>query len=169
MVRLIGRKGRGARPGKVNDFRIEYLPDNKAIISTLAAWHNGMWPHGSIEYRKMHLGSQVGSRGIPSTFVAMSGKTLLGSASLVPQDLQVRQELSPWMATVFVAPEYRKSGAGSALVSRVVREADRLNMAPIYLFTPDKEKFYAALGWSVIERIFYRGEQQSIMQIHPKS
>jgi N-acetylglutamate synthase-like GNAT family acetyltransferase len=98
----------------------------------------------------------------------MSGKTLLGSASLVPQDLQVRQELSPWMATVFVAPEYRKNGVGSTLVNRVVQEAGRLNTETVYLFTPDKEKFYAALGWLVIERILYRGEQQSIMKIHPQ-
>ena len=103
------------------------------------------------------------------TFVAMSGKSLLGSASLVPQDLKVRQELSPWMDTVFVAPEYRKKGVGSALVNRVVLEAGRLNIETLYLFTPDKEKFYTALGWLVIERIIYNGEQQSIMKIHPKS
>ncbi|MBW2622178.1 MAG: GNAT family N-acetyltransferase [Deltaproteobacteria bacterium] len=169
MVRLIRRKGREARSGKENNIRVGYLPDNKTTISTLAAWHNGMWPHGSIEYRKMHLRSQVGSRDIPTTFVAMSGKTLLGSASLVRQDLKVRPQLSPWMATVFVAPKYRKYGVGSALVKQVVQEAGRLNKEALYLFTPDKEKFYLALGWSVIERIFYRGEQQSIMKIHPKS
>lgn len=169
MVRLIRRKTRRTQSGKVKNIRVEYLPDNKSIIATLAAWHNSMWPHGSIEYRKMHLKSQVGSRGIPTTFVAMSGKILLGSASLVPQDLKARQELSPWMATVFVAPEYRKKGVGSTLVNRVVLEAARLNIETVYLFTPDKEKFYAALGWLVIERITYRGELQSIMKIHPKS
>ncbi len=169
MVRLIRRKNRRNQAGELKDLRIEYLPDNAAIISTLAEWHSGMWPHGSFEYRKMLLRSQVGSRGIPTTFVAISGKALLGSASLVRQDLKVRQELSPWMATVFVGPEYRKLGAGSALVKQVVKEAARLKTEALYLFTPDKEKFYLSLGWSLIERIHHRNEEQSIMKIYPNS
>ncbi len=169
MVRLLRRKSRRKKAEELKDLRVEYLPDNEAIISTLAKWHNGMWPHGSVEYRKMHLRSQVGSRGIPTTFVAISGETLLGSASLVPQDLKVRQELSPWMATVFVGLKYRKQGAGSAMVKRVVKEAARLKTEALYLFTPDKEKFYLSLGWSLIERINYRNEEQSIMKINPKS
>lgn len=168
MVSLIRRKGLRNQAEELEDLRIEYLPDNEAIISTLAKWHNGMWPHSSVEYRKMHLRFQIGSRGIPTTFVAMSGKTLLGSASLVRQDLKVRQELSPWMATVFVDPKYRKQGAGSALVKRVVKEAARLKTEALYLFTPDKEKFYLSLGWSLIERIHHRNEEQSIMRIYPK-
>jgi GNAT superfamily N-acetyltransferase len=169
MVRLIRRKGLRNQAEELKDLRIEYLPNNEAIISTLAKWHNGIWPHGSVEYRKMHLRSQVGSRGIPTTFVAMSGKTLLGSASLVLQDLKARPELSPWMATVFVVPKYRKQGTGSALVNRVVKEAVRLKAEALYLFTPDQEKFYSSLGWSLIERIHHRNEEQSIMRIYPKS
>ncbi len=62
---------------------------------------------------------------MPTTFVALKDGKPAGSASLVNLDLSSRQELSPWLAAVYVSPEHRNQGIGAALVNRVVDEARR--------------------------------------------
>jgi GNAT superfamily N-acetyltransferase len=94
---------------------------------------------------------------------------LLGSASLIENDMATRPELFPWLASVFVAPEHRRRGIGAALVERVMTEARSLRTPRLYLYTAGAGALYLRLGWSVMERTFYRplwGEQEiTIMQL----
>ena len=146
---------------------IEYLPRNQDIIHTLAKWHYAQWgylnPGDSVETRIADFNAQLGSKGIPITFIALSEATLLGSASLVAHDMDTRPDLSPWLASVYVAPEYRNRGVGSALVRRAMEEARDRGVGRLYLFTPNKEAFYTHLGWSTVERTDYKGEPVVIM------
>ncbi len=153
----------------IQSFQIEYLVNRPEYIPILAHWHYMEWsylnPGDSVERRITRLQSHGGPGQIPMTFIALQGETLLGSASLIPHDMDTRMDLSPWLASVYVAPEFRRCGIGSALVGRVVGEARILGIHPLYLFTTDKESFYAGLGWSVVERTIYRGQQVTIMAI----
>lgn len=157
---------------------IDYLADHPGFIPTLARWHHEQWKHldpgGSVEQRIAQLQAHLRKRQIPTTFVAVSLSDgpgserdrveVLGSASLIAHDMDTHPELSPWLASVFVAPEQRGQGIGTALVRRVIQEAEALGVAQLYLFTtPDKHGFYARLGWSLIERTRYRGYQQIVM------
>jgi GNAT superfamily N-acetyltransferase len=149
--------------------RIGYLEDNVALIPTLARWHYEEWdslnPNSSVEMYVQRLQSHLGRKRIPTTFVASSRGIPIGSASLVTHDMATRTDLSPWLASVYVVPGYRGQGIGSALVHRVVKEAQELGVDTLYLFTPDREGFYTSLGWSTIEHIEYRGRQVVIMAI----
>jgi GNAT superfamily N-acetyltransferase len=148
---------------------IAYLADRPAFIPTLARWHHAQWSYldvgVSAEQRAVRLQAHLGRRQIPTTFVALRGDTLLGSASLIAHDMDTRMDLSPWLASVYVAPEHRGRGVGTALVRRVVEEAKALEVETLYLFTPDKEGFYAHLGWSVLDRTSYRGYQVAVMAL----
>jgi GNAT superfamily N-acetyltransferase len=163
--------------------QIDYLADHPHAITTLARWHHEQWKHlnpgTSIEQRIARLHTHLGKGQIPMTFVALcpsevrcsqpgipvtEREIFVGSASLIAQDMDTRPDLSPWLASVFVAPEYRRKGIGTALVRRVIQEAARLDTTRLYLFTtPDKQRFYARLGWSLIEHTRYRGYQQIVM------
>jgi GNAT superfamily N-acetyltransferase len=149
---------------------IVYLGDHPEWVNVLARWHHQQWsyldPHLSMQERAAFLARHASRPQIPVTFVALSGKTLLGSASLVARDMDIRAHLSPWLASVFVAPDQRRRGIGSALVARVVQEARVLDVGQLYLFTPDKEAFYARRGWTVLEQVEYRGVQVTVMT-HP--
>jgi len=57
---------------------------------------------------------------------------------------------------VFVPSEYRRRGIGATLVGRVVQEARSLGVPRLYLYTPGSGELYLRLGWSVVERTFYR-------------
>jgi GNAT superfamily N-acetyltransferase len=78
-----------------------------------------------------------------------------------------REDLSPWLASVYVAPPYRRRGIGAALVRRVVQEASNQRIPVVYLYTTSKENenFYTKLGWSVCERVEFLGKLRVIMEI----
>ncbi len=86
-----------------------------------------------------------------------------GTASIYVHDLETRPDLSPWLAAVYVDPLFRRQGIGSALVQAIEREACRLQIARLYLFTPDQEPFYTRLGWSLLERQEYWNESVVVM------
>jgi len=100
---------------------------------------------------------------VPTGFVAVLDEVVVGMACLVAHDMETRPELTPWLATVLVAPDYRGRGIGSALSERVVAEARALAFSKVYLVTFDKTSFYARLGWSNLERTDYLGLPATIM------
>ncbi len=150
---------------------IEYLCDQLDFAPTLARWHfeafGGLIEGDSSERRRSELIESAGRRAIPSVFVATEAGRLVGSATLAPSDMDTRPELTPWLADVFVAPEFRRRGIASALVRRVVREAGDLGVPEVYLFTIGsmRERLYAGLGWKVIERPVYMGAVPVLMSI----
>jgi GNAT superfamily N-acetyltransferase len=161
------------------DFTVEPLADNIEFVPILAGWHWAEWetedPQGTPEKWAERLARRTRRDGIPTTFVAVSspmsgapaGGQLLGSASLVEHDLRPRPDLTPWLAGVYVAPAWRGRGVGSALVRRVVAFAAALGIPRLYLHTSTAEPLYAALGWAVVERCQYAGQDMAIMAIVP--
>ena len=150
---------------------IDYLADHPEFLRMLAEWQHGEWGHlrpgDSVEARMARLGKFSERDRIPLSVVAHDNGELLGSASLIPHDMETRLELTPWLAGVFVAPEHRRRGIGAALVRRVMVEAGRLNVSVLYLYTVHSEKFYASLGWSLQEHTTYRNQNIAIMTCHP--
>lgn len=87
----------------------------------------------------------------------------MGVASLRVHDLEGRENLTPWLGGVYVAPDSRRRGVGTALVRAVEEKARELGFEEIYLFTLDREDWYASLGWSTIETIHWRGDPGVVM------
>jgi GNAT superfamily N-acetyltransferase len=148
---------------------IDYLTNQLSFIPTLADWHHHQFRHlspgSTVERCISKLSAQPGGRKIPTTVVAVEGGQPLGSASLVAQDMAIRPDYSPWLASVFVAPEFRRRGIGSALVGRIVEEARALGVRRLFLYTPDKESFYTRLGWRTLEWVDYRHHHVAVMAI----
>ena len=140
-------------------------------IPILASWHHQEWsylhPEGSIEKRIENMQSFLNDDFIPSTFIALEND-LLGSAAIVAQDMDTKQELSPWLASVFVSPENRSRGIGSKLVIQVMNYTRDAGIKTLFLFTPDKESFYKRLGWHTISKEIYRGHRVTVMQVNLK-
>jgi N-acetylglutamate synthase-like GNAT family acetyltransferase len=63
-----------------------------------------------------------------------------------------------------VAPELRRQGVGTAVVGAVEDKARELGFEEIYLFTLDREEWYASLGWSPLESVHWRGHPGVIMR-----
>jgi N-acetylglutamate synthase-like GNAT family acetyltransferase len=152
-----------------SSIRIELLADFPEHVETLARWCHGQWgfihPDDTLDARTARLRERLGREGVPSVYVALSGGTLLGSASLVNHDLASRADLSPWLASLYVAPESRRRGVGEMLVGRVVARARELRYASLYLYTFDHESYYARRGWTTIGNAEVAGRAIAIMSI----
>ncbi len=146
---------------------LHYLADRPEHIPQLAAWHFAQWgelnPANDFATRIARLQTHLQRRAVPTTFLACEDDELLGSASLVVSDLDIRPELTPWLASVFVAPIARNHGVGTLLVQRVMSEAHAIGVPRLHLFTLDQERFYAAMGWRLSERILWRKYEIAVM------
>jgi GNAT superfamily N-acetyltransferase len=151
---------------------IEYLADHPEALPLLAGWQHKEWgyirPGDTVEKRMERLLGYSNRDRIPLTVVALDGDVLLGSASLVAHDMETRMELTPWMAGVYVGEAYRRRGIGAELVRRAMAEAWKLNVPVLYLYTLYSEKFYAGLGWTLLEHTDYREQPVAIMSCRPQ-
>lgn len=147
--------------------RIEFLADHPEAIDPLARWHYDEWreliPEWSYETARQELALHTGRATIPTTLVALEGTEVIGSASLLVEDLPEWKQFTPWVASVFVAPAWRGRGVGSRLVNRAVEVAGLTGAATVYLLTPAQEAFYRRLGWSVMDVPFNPGRRVTIM------
>lgn len=148
-------------------YKIEYLADHAGAIPTLAQWHQDEWqtvtPHLTIADRMAGFRLRMRRLEVPTGFVALLNEAVVGMACLVSHDMETRPELTPWLATVLVAPDCRGRGIGSALSERVVAEGRALAFPSLYLVTFDKTSFYARLGWNNLEQTEYLGLPATIM------
>lgn len=149
--------------------RIEYLSDDMRAIRQVAGWLYAELGHrgrgSTLETRVQRMRQRAQRCAIPLAFIARENGSMVGTASLVAHDMEARLDLTPWLASVYVLPGYRKRGIGSALCRRVAREARALGFGRIHLITYDKEDFYKDLGWKEIQRTEYRRDKVTVMAL----
>lgn len=155
-------------------FSLQELKEAPEYLAQLAQWHHAEWTHLNpgltLQERMEEMQDHLNADSVPTTFVAhkVSDATdqspiLLGSASVIANDMDTKPELRPWLASVYVDVEQRKQGVGGALVKQVMAFAKANGVKDLYLFTPDQKHFYQNLGWQVIEETDYRGEAVTVM------
>ena len=149
--------------------KIAHLAACPEVIPTLAAWVDDEWGAVLRGVTLADLAARFEAScvpgEIPETFVAREQGRPIGMASLVAEDMSTRPDLTPWLASVYVIPEARRRGVGSALVRRAMDAMTGLGIDRLYLFTPDQVPFYRRLGWAPLARTRYRGEDVQIMVV----
>ena len=147
--------------------QISLLIDHLEFIPQLADWLFEEWgsilgeenPDARIKKLKAHLNRDE----LPIAWVAHSNGQLLGTASLRAHDLEGREDLTPWLAGVFVGAQFRHQGIGAALCEAVEEAARLRGIATLYLFTLDRRAWYSRLGWTVIDSCIWYQRPGQIM------
>jgi N-acetylglutamate synthase-like GNAT family acetyltransferase len=137
-------------------FTISDLRQRPAFFDTVADriwqawWKPDNHPFDLIAGR---LRENMADTPIPLALVAHDGDSFLGTASVIPSDLAERPQLTPWIAAVWVEPQARQRGVGSALVNRAAQDCFALGFERAYLCArPQRSAFYEGLDWIPIER-----------------
>jgi GNAT superfamily N-acetyltransferase len=95
--------------------------------------------------------------------VALVGGRLAGICLLVLHELEPAHDLSPWLASLYVDPQFRGKGVARRLVTAIEDHARRLGVARLHLYTVDAEDFYRKCGWAVVERFASGGTALVLM------
>ncbi|WP_179381241.1 GNAT family N-acetyltransferase [Jannaschia marina] len=89
---------------------------------------------------------------LPSAFVACDGPEYLGSALLIEDDLPLRPALTPWIAALWVEPDFRRRGIAFRLIRSAVSAAAQIGYTDCYLNATDENSpYYEQRGFDRIE------------------
>lgn len=159
--------------------QLSLLADVPQFISEISEAHYAEWSHSLAnefgvfnECDYQHLIAEYMNRDgkMPFMLVAhMDGTDLLGTVCIQQQDLpSLRPDLESWMASLYVVPDARRLGFGSAIARAAVSMAKEVGLSKLHLWTDKKElvEWYGRLGWSMLDKSqIYFERKISIMSI----
>ena len=168
-----GRLNLETRTSQNQPISARYLAHHPELADELARWAWTEWrvffdARGrTCDDARRSYGERAQIGALPLALVAFAGGKLVGTVSLMVHDLPTRPELTPWLASLFVVPDFRRRGVASLLIERAVVEAARLKLPTLYLWTSsaEAEALYRKVGWRSVERTEYCGKEIVIMQI----
>jgi len=143
----------------LNDVQIINLADDIKHIEEVSFWVWEEWSRNSgstlddVIYRTKH---SICKDRVPQTYIAKLNDELIGTVSLWYNDLITRQDLTPWLASLYIKKEYRGMGIGTLLQNKIIEVAGDLRYENLYLIT-DLENYYERSGWEFIENAPIRG------------
>ena len=148
-------------------WRIVTLRERPDLIPLVANWlWDAFWhPNGHpLEEVREILATCTAEIGTPQSFVLLAGDIPCGTASLVAADLEIRNDIGPWLAGVYVVPEARGQGCAQRLVTTVEDAARMSGYRSLFLYTNDAHALYEKLGWFTIEETMDARRPVTIMQ-----
>jgi GNAT superfamily N-acetyltransferase len=99
-----------------------------------------------------------------AALIATRGGVAAGTCLLVSSEIDPVHAVSPWLAGLYVAPEHRRFGVGTALVRAVEDQARARGHSRLYLYTDDARPFYERLGWKTVDRVDWKGFPTELME-----
>ncbi len=87
---------------------------------------------------------------LPQTFVAMKEGRAVATVGLWRCDLMSRQDLFPWLASLYVDPAYRHRGIGKKLQQFILDYCKKQQYSKVYLYT-DLVNYYEKTGWEQLD------------------
>ena len=147
---------------------ISELRDVPNFVETIAdrAWH-AWWSDTDVqlsEYRAM-IEPLVKSDGIPTAMVAHIGEHYAGSVLLIDNDLDARPQYAPWIAALWVNPDFRRKGYAAKLIYAAREKAANLGYDKCYLCaTAENSPYYITRGFRLLET---NVDDQNVFSIGP--
>lgn len=136
-------------------------------IPIIAKWVYDEWaycyPQKSLQDIQRTLISRINEREMPITLVAHDERGVLGTASLKAEDLVAAPDLTPWISSVYVQPEYRGEGTGTALAAEIERIASELGYPRLHLFNPLAQGLFEKRGWRLLRTVHLGGKELAIL------
>lgn len=150
---------------------IDFLNGHQDQIPQLAyIWQEALgkiWmPDLSQEYIESLMGNWIGTDTLDLAYVALDQDTAVGIASL-QKNAGIRPDLSPWLGSLVIDPQYQHHGIGTQLVEKTKQTAKNLGFKKLYLFTFDTAliNYYARFGFQVLTTDQFYGNPVTVMMI----
>ena len=126
--------------------KIVTLTEQPNLAHAVAEWLLDEFRHALSPSYDQEVTRLLAQKAPEETFVLFDDDVPVGTASLVANDLPSRPDLTPWLASVLVRPQFRGRGYSAPLV-RHVEGAAAASATVLWLYTWSAEQVYARLGW----------------------
>jgi len=157
------------------DVQIIPLAEKPELVDCCAAWSYGEWgcqikTRTLLQVYEDYKASIHGDQ-LPVTWMALYEDNPVGMARLKKTDHIEREDLKPWLGSLYVHPRYRGKGIAQKLCRHVELAAKNVyGLDKIYLFTGTAEKLYAKMGYEKIGTVtdrsgFYQEGEPLMMKI----
>ena len=134
-------------------------------IAPCALWWHAQWGQDmgySIPGAVAAIEGLTAPRAGQAALVALVDGAPAGSVFLIDKDLPSHAHLAPWLAGLFVLPEYRRMGVAQRLVSALMARAAAAGHASVYLYTAIPQ-YYRQRGWVTCDTIVLAGSPYEVM------
>lgn len=147
--------------------QISHIKYFQTWIPIIAKWIYEEWsyafPMHTLQDIQRGLFGRMNETEMPITLVAHDERGVLGTASLKATDMDILQDLTPWLSSVYVHPDHRDTGVATALVAEIEKIARQGGFRKIYVFNPISQGVFEKLGWSVLKTAQYGGKELAIL------
>ena len=145
---------------------IRRLQADEPAFEIIARWRYDAFfaeDGGTFEESRDALRVWMAGLGYETALLAEIDGQPAGSCLFVREEIDPRHDLTPWLAALYVAPEFRRRGVARALVRAIEQHARGVGCCELFLYTVTAEAVYARLGWTSRDRIDSNGEQFVLM------
>ncbi|KGA25831.1 GNAT family acetyltransferase [Pectobacterium brasiliense] len=134
----------------MSSVKIVYLADHPQHQEQVIDWiWQAFGSQNSREFFASVVRNSLNPAALPLTFIALEGERLVGTVGLWRCDLISRQDLTPWLASLYVEESQRDKGLGIALQQHVLDFCRRRGFDDLYLFATFSG-YYEKHGWRYI-------------------
>lgn len=134
--------------------KITELDDNNLNIIT--TWMYNWWGEKdgySFEGVKCFVEHSLQKERLPQTYGLFDNEKIIAMFQFVYDDLNVRPDIYPWLANVYIDEDYRNKGIARMLISMVKEVAkENLPYNELYLYT-EHTGLYEKFGWTYVSDI----------------
>ncbi len=130
---------------------IKLLSQCREYEAQIVQWLWEEWGNETnFERYQMIIRNSMDPENLPLTFVAVEDGKAVATVGLWRCDLLSRQDLFPWLASLYVDPIYRSQGIGKKLQEFILNYCREKNYQKVYLYT-DLVDYYERTGWELID------------------
>ena len=138
------------------EIHIRRLEADEPAFEIIARWrYDAFFAQDGITFENSRDALRAWMRGLgyETALLAEVDGTPAGSCLFVREEIDPKHDLTPWLAALYVAPDFRNRGIASALVRTIEQHARSVGCSHLYLYTIAAEPLYAKLGWTVRDRL----------------
>jgi GNAT superfamily N-acetyltransferase len=148
--------------------RIHELKERTDLFeeAVYAFWNQWGSKESYMFYKDCILHSYKTEEDVPRFYIAIANEKIIGTFAILRNDINSRQDLTPWLACLYVDPAFRGRELGGEFLQFALQEAAVKGYKKLYLAT-DLEKYYEKYGWIHTTEAFGLGGNS--LKIYEKS
>jgi N-acetylglutamate synthase-like GNAT family acetyltransferase len=151
----------------MRDLAVTLLDGADPLADELAMRHAAQWGHLYENWNRQRARAEFRAHqtdgSLPATLVRHENGQVAGSVSLVHGDCEARRDLDPWLASLYVFPEFRGRGHAHGLIEAAIRHAAAAGQKELYVFTESAGGLFRRHGFALLERSSLHGTTIEIL------